>query len=108
MELREFIKETLIQIVQGVSDAQKVSEGGSAAFAPDTNGAWANVNDVSRAVHSVSFEVVLGMEEKEGKKSGIGVVLTSISAGTSKNAEIMNRSVTTISFAVPIVYPKST
>ena len=108
MELREFVRVTLEQIVQGVSDAQRAigDEGGivnpvDISFTKD--GAY---NSYSHAMpQEVLFDVALTATDKHGATEGIGVFLGGISLGKKTDAGVEQVAVTKVRFSVPLVLP---
>lgn len=109
MELKEFVKETLLQIIQGVGDAQDEAEEYGAAINPGKitgNGiAQSGYNNKPCTVQNVDFEVVLSSATNESSKKGIGVMLESIGVGANKNTDGNNSTVTNIKFSIPIILP---
>lgn len=108
MELKEFIKETLTQIVDGVVAAQEATLNTGAIISP------ADAKTKDERIHtrgndyigSVYFEVGLTNIEGENSKHGIGVWLGSIGIGTQSNDETGKAAVTNIKFSVPIMLPQ--
>lgn len=108
MELREFIKTTLEQIVDGAADAQKsISEKGgivnptSLHFQKD--GLW---NKFDHGMpQEVVFDVALTATNKQGTSEGIGVFLGSISLGKKNDAGSEDVAITRVKFTVPLILP---
>lgn len=112
MDLGEFVSQTLIQIVDGVKNAQdKVAESG-ATVNPHlttsqeqagrqgflwTGGAYAQI---------VQFDVALTVTEGKGTKGGIGVFAGAINLGSSGQSQNENSSVSRVKFSVPLALPK--
>lgn len=111
MELKEFVKETLLQIIQGVKEAQEEAPKFGAAVNPGeivgSNLQLASVNGEGCTVQNIEFEVGLTTSNAETAKSGIGVMLGGIGAGTNKSANEQQSSATKIKFTVPLVLPYS-
>jgi hypothetical protein len=110
MELKEFVKETLLQVVQGVKEAQEAAKEYNAAINPlqykhTTDTVGAKLDDKYHPVQNISFEVSLTSSSDEGNKSGIGVFLGSLSIGTSDTENNKRVSMTNIKFSVPVVLP---
>jgi len=109
MELKEFIRETLEQIVQGVSAASGVVENHGGTINPDK--AWfrrdGQINQYSSAIpHDVEFDVGLTCFDKNGLSEGIGVFLGSVSLGKKNDSGSENTAVTRVRFTIPLVLPK--
>ena len=110
MELKEFIRETLLQITQGVHEAQQtVKEYGAivnpAQYQESTDTLNAKIDNQYRPVQNVNFEVALASSNSEGNKTGIGVLLGSFNIGTSNHEDSKLISVTNVRFSVPLVLP---
>ncbi len=108
MELRDFVKATLEQIVDGAAEAQKSirDKGGivnptSMSFQKDGN--W---NNYSHAMpQEVIFDVGLTATDKRGSSEGIGVFLGSISLGKKNDSGIEQVAVTKVRFSIPLALP---
>jgi hypothetical protein len=109
MELKEFVKEVLVQLCEGVSDAQKEVEKMGAVVNPReiaySSKSDAKIDNKSYPIETVFFEVGLMDTKIKGKNTGIGVYLSNIGIGFNKTKKISSESVTRISFSVPIVLP---
>jgi hypothetical protein len=108
MELKDFIRATLEQIVEGVSTAQANinSRGGvvnpsNMSFQKD--GQWNNYNHAMP--QEVVFDVGLTSTDKSGSSEGIGVFLGSISLGKKNEVGAEHVAVTKVKFTVPLVLP---
>ncbi|MEG1007965.1 MAG: hypothetical protein RSO15_17055 [Bacteroides sp.] len=92
MELKDFVKETLLQIAQGVREAQDAVKEYDATVNPMqyqktgdiTN---AKINNQFYPVQDIDFEVALTSSNEEGVKAGIGVLLGSLNLGTNKTED---------------------
>lgn len=109
MELRDFISETLIQIVQGINDAQEALKETDCAINPRdivfNNHAYANMKNKKHMVQDVDFNIALTNTSNSEDKTGIGVMLGSFGIGGNKTSTDGNTSNTNISFSVPVVFP---
>ena len=98
MELKDFVRDTLLDIVQGVKEAQDVCGVKGAIISP-------------RNVQMVEFQVVLGEEQNEKSdvsgKGSISAVLAhvGIDIGMSKKIEEGNNNQTVIKFSVAVILP---
>lgn len=109
MELKDFVKETLIQIVQGISEAQDALADTDCAINPceTKNGDYATayIKNKSRIVQDVDFNIALTSSTNSENKTGVGVLLGSIGLGGNQTSTDGNTSNTNISFSVPVVFP---
>jgi hypothetical protein len=108
MQLQDFVSGALLQILNGIRDAQVQGAALEAVVSPDriyghTQGLRI-IND-ERPIHEVAFDVAVTSEEGKSKKGGIGIVVASVALGTQGQADSKNTSVSRISFSVPVVYP---
>lgn len=112
MDLKDFVKNTLVQIVDGVLEAEdELREKGASAnpvggyFDQKQVGGrnWTHKDGVTE---TVNFDVALTNSEKEGTSGGIGVLLGSINLGAKGQTEEVVTSVTRIKFSVQILLPK--
>jgi hypothetical protein len=112
MDLQEFVKQTLVNIVQGVQAAQDIVPGGEARIAPalasfasplhrEVVGSSADRTPVLLA----EFDVAVTVSEGEGKKATIGVSTGSVTVGGgAEKASAMPR-VSRVRFSVPLALP---
>lgn len=115
MNLSEFIKETLSEVAKGAMEADVMyREMGRGCVNPRGKYHFDGIASMSsgdgRHVHSVpvtsiSFNLKVELEEKNGINGGIGGVLKVISANLSASKEKNETSVQEISFSVPVVLP---
>lgn len=108
MELKDFVKATLEQIVEGAASAQETikERGGivnpsSMSFQKD--GSWNNYEHAMP--QEVVFDVGLTSTDSRGSSEGIGVFLGSISLGKKNDAGVENVAVSKVKFSVPLVLP---
>jgi len=111
MELKEFITETLTQIVEGVKQAQENLKGTGAIVYPKHM--WTNAHGKAVKGHEnadnyidvVEFEVGLTSSEGSERKSKISVLFASIGGALKEKSEVNSVAVTSIKFTIPLVYP---
>lgn len=108
MELKNFITETIENIVEGVAAAQKSIKDKGAKINPKSvqfreNGQWNNHN--SGMPRFVEFDVGLISANKSGSSEGIGVFLGSVSLGKKNDQGAEHTAITRIKFSVPLVLP---
>ncbi|EGK03400.1 hypothetical protein [Dysgonomonas mossii] len=110
MELKEFVKETLIQITEGVMEAQEECFKSGGLINPmlavkTSNEEVYKHHDSDYPATKITFKVGLTESDTKDNKKGIGVFLGKMSLGaeSSKGSEI--QSVTSIEFSVVAVLP---
>ena len=109
MELNEFVKQALVQVIEGVRDAQAV-EGKEFVNPRIINPAPSGrirekVN--GQLVHDVSFDVAITTEDSSGSKAGGKISVLGLNAGADIDENLLSRTVSRIKFTVPIAYPLS-
>ena len=103
MELHEFIRETLCQIVAGISEAQQsiTIKNSSASIVPIGQG----IEDEDRINQVVDFDIAVTAHSGTETKGGVGIFVGPITLGSSgksnNSSELNNR----IRFAVPVYLP---
>ncbi len=112
MELQEFISATLIQVLEGVRDANAhqltLNDGGQ--INPHPVGSNHPDRQISRetktAVQDVEFDVAVTVEKGTETKGGILVVLGAVSLGSSGKSDKSTATVSRIKFSIPIGLPR--
>ena len=104
MELKEFVSKTIIEIFEGVKDAQEKSKGLNARVNPfedidSSNGIYTGKRN------EIHFEVLLSELSNNESKGGIGVFLGNFGIGANEKTGNENTLNTKIKFSVEVVYP---
>lgn len=112
MELKEFIKTTLTQISQGITEAQEEMNGNDmivnpAGLASNSNGEKYLRTDGWRYVQEIEINVGVTAIEKEGERAGIGIVTGILSGGAQASSDNSNQTVSTIKFNIPVALPST-
>lgn len=116
MELKEFIKEVLTSIFEGVSEAQiEIAEKGgmiNPEVSTTTTGVLVSpTNALDRSasgkknVNIAEFDVVLAVTDKEQKGGKIGVLLGNLGLGATAGKSGETSQVTHVKFSVPYKLP---
>ncbi|RKE03453.1 MULTISPECIES: hypothetical protein [Marinifilum] len=100
MELKDFIKNSLVEIVNGVREAQEATKELGATVSPEINRRATTVS--SENIRTVEFNVAVTTTDEA--KAGAGIKVASILKVGGDVKEI-NSSVSTIRFEIPIVLP---
>jgi len=112
MELRDFVKETLIQIIEGVRAAHSNLKQGGGKINPIQQffgeGTHSNTirDEGGQVIHTVEFDVAITVKEDAGIKGGAGIVVGPIAIGTRADVGEQNTSTNRIKFPIPITYPR--
>jgi len=112
MELKEFIKTALTEIVEGVSEASEIAgQHGAAIGSTELFGYIKEAKVVTDKnnipVSQVDFDIALTEAKKSNTKGGIGVHLGAIKLGSDGSSHNENGSHSRIKFSVPIVFSES-
>ena len=108
MELKDFVSETLKQIMEGVKGAQdKAAEMGGAI---NPRGF---INSDNRAIRGpfgepaqlINFDVVVSTNDVDKAKGGVGIFVGDIGVGVRGEAESQSTAVNRIQFSVPVFLP---
>ena len=112
MDLKSFVSQTLIEIVEGVNEARSLVK--SMDTGANINPSFAgDVPKLTGAYHighgdmaqCVEFDVALTVTEGTNTKGGIGVVSGVINLGSSGQSRNENVAVSRIKFIVPLGLP---
>ena len=107
MELKDFIRDTLVEIAIGVQEAQEpVQQAGGLAVPTKTDPSMTvYAKQAVTPFQLVEFDVVLTSGETKAGKAGIGVFFASVGVGGQKKSETTAGSQTRVKFAVPLKLP---
>ena len=116
MELKDFVREALVQIADGVQEAQSALEKSSSSA--EVNPSTANRYDVKsnifgdsksgKPIFLIEFDVAVTAAEGTQTKGGIGVVVGAIALGSQGKSDSTNSSISRIQFKVPMALPFKT
>lgn len=111
MELKDFVSETLKQILEGVKTAQEYSKNAGGKISPSGMGQTAsNTHPQIYAkngefVQMIKFDVAVTTTEDDKTKGGVGVFVGAFGIGLQGENGIQNSAINRIQFNVPIVLP---
>lgn len=111
MELKEFVAETIKQLIDGVLAAQEYGRKNRARVNPmhlpvrDAHGGVHSLTFRSDIAHPVEFDVAVSTAEGTQTKGGVGIVVGPIALGSQGQSKKGNESVTRIKFTIPVVLP---
>lgn len=113
MELKEFITETISQIIDGVLEVQKKYKDQNVLINPDCYRGSDNEYALppksgyyipAPRVQHIDMDIALSVTENSGKKSGIGIAKI-INAGVSSESTAQNSTISKVRFNIPICLP---
>lgn len=113
MELKDFVRESLTQIMLGVSEAQRIlaEENKGGEISPSISSERGKSNMIfspsGMPIQNVDFDVAVTAQEKTGTKGTIGVAISIIKLGAQGESNESNTQNSRIKFSVPITLPRS-
>ena len=116
MDLKEFVSETLRQIMDGVKEAKDLATTYGADVNPHASMYHApNLSSIvfyrhtekrgDQPVQTVEFDVAVTATEGKQREGGAKLAVMSISLGGKQSSETLNSSVSRVKFSVPIFLP---
>ena len=110
MELKDFITQTLININQGIIDAQEQTKDSDIKINPknfkqDKYNNYIQYNGAPPTVQEIEFNVVVNVSEGNDSKIAVGVFSGFVSGGASNTDKTNNSTQSTIKFTLPIQFP---
>src|SRR6266498_573192 len=112
MELREFVRDALVNVIQGIKEAQKLERiGGYVApdgieshqFPPNTG----VVNNQRITSTVMQFDVAVTAERSKGGGAETGVRIAVVEAKIGGKVQLKDIQVSRVQFSVPIILPKN-
>jgi hypothetical protein len=118
MDLKEFIKESLVQISEGINEANVALESSGASVNPKGIRAYSkdakaygriesNFKHRDNLVHMVSFDVALHAEAGSESGGGLKLSIASIGANANTKSKDSEKSESLIKFEIPMKYPSA-
>ena len=104
MELRTFIKEALVDIVGGVTDAQSELETGE--IVPAVSDSFKSVETGISELQSVEFEISVTTEDHKGSEAKLSVVAAVVGGGVKGESGSGAEHAARLSFKVPVRLPR--
>lgn len=112
MELKDFVEETLRQIIDGVRAAQEYGKQHGAFVNPKsltfrTDQGFQLYDPETGAIsQQIQFDVALTVIEGKQTRGGIGVVAGPIALGSQGKSDASNTTVSRIQFMIPLMLPR--
>lgn len=110
MNLQEFIRTALAEIIAGVADAREEAKKHGAMIGSDpaygyTKEAKILTDENGRTISNVEFDIALAEANAKDTKGGIGVFLGSVGLGSQGASHGESSTHSRIKFSVPVVFP---
>lgn len=118
MDLKDFVRESLVQIAQGISEANTALAGTSAVVNPHNVQAYSTdakaygrlnnaFNEKDALVELVEFDVAVTTEAGTQTGGGIRIAVASIGIGTEGKSTGSQSRESRIKFKIPMAYPSA-
>ncbi len=102
MDLQEFIKVSLTQIVAGVKDAQEATQAVDGLIVQK---AGARRGGALGDLQGIAFDVAVTVSDATQSKAGGGLVVFGVGLGGQRAKDMAHSSVSRIRFTVPVILP---
>lgn len=111
MELKDFVKESLVQIISAVTEAQKeiaiISTGEiSPGIKSNREKSSQTFSTNGMPIQDVSFDIAVAASEKTGTKGTVGVVISVLKLGAQGESQESTSNNSRIKFTIPITLPQ--
>lgn len=109
MELKEFVEESINQIIDGIIASQKRNNDNGAIISPSFTGdksIQTEINGKNYSVSKIDFEVALTTTDESGSKARIGVLFGYIGGGIQGEQKNKYADITSLRFSIPVAYPQ--
>ena len=111
MDIKDFVENTLLQIVNGVNDANKklIDTGAiisSKDIRPMREGTTLNTK-TGDLVNLIEFDIAVTVNEKDTANGGAGIKIVGFNVGGTLQNEITNQSISRIKFSIPLTLPSN-
>lgn len=111
MQLKDFVSQTLKEIVEGVIEAQKTTSVNEGHINPEIDRSSVDptmrIAANGRLIESVEFDVAVTVDEGTGTKGGIGIFIGALALGSQGESSNKNSSINRVKFTVPILLPRA-
>ena len=107
MELKNFIKGTLTEIVEAVKESQITIKGTGAVINPPQYEIKERTK-TGAPIFEIEFDIGVTVSDSSGAKGGIGIFMAGLGVGTKAELNESNVSQNRIKFRIPVAYPTMT
>lgn len=105
MELKQFISETLIQIIEGVADVQELARRKGALVSPDVNSPDSGSILINPRGQLIEFDVAITTSENIEGIVKAGVFVGGFGLGSQGKGESQSQTLSHIKFSIPLYLP---
>ena len=109
MDIKEFTKETITQIVSAVCEANELIAGAGASIPTERIYGSQVVTDNEnrqRNIVNVEFDVAVSAVESAKVGGGAGIKVATFNVGLGANSQNENSTVSRVKFTLPLVLPE--
>jgi hypothetical protein len=106
MDLKDFISQTLVDIIEGIKAAQEKTPPGCIVPANIARNFEAVKTGISQ-IQAVDFEVNVRADKKEGREAKLSVVAAIVGGGIKSETGKTGGHTATLKFRVPVSLPES-
>lgn len=111
MDLKEFTKETITQIVSAVCESNNlISDVGASIPTDRFHGSQASTGSRNgeKNIINVEFDVAVSAVESTNVGGGAGIKVVAFSIGAGANSQNENSTLSRVKFTLPLVLPEKT
>ncbi|MHB0988833.1 MAG: hypothetical protein ACYC3P_09250 [Bellilinea sp.] len=112
MDLKVFIQQTLLEIIDGISEAQSHAREKKAIInAPMSSRTTDSViydsmlSERTYLVKEVEFDIALTVSDEDKAKGKIGVIAAVLNASVEGENNQINSTITRVKFTIPVLFP---
>ncbi|MCP1338971.1 hypothetical protein NJR55_05130 [Idiomarina sp. M1R2S28] len=117
MNLKDFVSESIFEIVDGIVEAQGRLSSDDAKIVPDVQNVFTESqtggtnlaigwDKSGNLIHSIEFDVAVTAAEGTESRGGIGVVAGVFALGAQGKSQENSQSMSRLKFRVPISFPR--
>ncbi|MEJ1402550.1 MAG: hypothetical protein RPU61_03405 [Candidatus Sedimenticola sp. (ex Thyasira tokunagai)] len=118
MELKEFIKQSLVQINQAIEESNEELKNSAAVINPgciqinsENSQAYGRqsskaIHEDNKVVHKVGFDVAVYAQDDQKAGGGAKISIASIGLGADAEVKHSNKSESRLRFSIPVIYPE--
>lgn len=113
MELKDFVAESIKQIIDGVNHAKEYADMNGARVNPARQVRSSNDTTQRRdsvdgsSIETINFDVAVKAEEGTKTQGGVGVFIGVVNFGSTGASESVSSSLSRLRFSVPVALPST-
>jgi hypothetical protein len=107
MELGEFVRESLLQILKGIQEAQVITNQRGAGVGV-INPKWGNDKDYADYTQNVEFDIAVSATTQKTGSGGASLKVIALEVGGTGQMKAEKGTVSRVSFRLPVAFPAVT